>query len=61
MRSDDNKDRATHQYLETLSKYCILLQFDRRPRERSAILPDTVTCNRSPQHCLQLALRKLYV
>ena len=62
VRSHETKDRAIQEYLETPSKYCFLVQFEARPRERSAILPNAVTCSRSPQtHCLQLALRKRYV
>ena len=38
------------EYLETLSKYSILVQFEARSRERLAISPDTVTISRSPQH-----------
>ena len=59
MRSDESKNRATHQYLETLSKFCILEQFEARPRERSAILPDTVTCSRYntlPTACIEKAV-----
>ena len=37
-------------YLETPSKYGMLVQFEVRSRERLAILPITVTCSRSPQH-----------
>ena len=37
-------------YLETSSKYGILVQFKARSGERIAILPNTVTCNRSLQH-----------
>ena len=50
VRSHETKDRAIQEYLETPSKYCILVQFEARPRERSAILPNAVTCSRSPQH-----------
>ena len=50
MRSYETKDRAIHEYLETSSKYGILVQFGARSRERLAILPDTVTCSRSLQH-----------
>ena len=50
MRSYETKDRAILEDLETLSIYCMLVQFEARPRERSAILPDTVTCSRSLQH-----------
>ena len=50
MRSDKTKDRAIQEYLETPLKYCILVQFEVRPRERSAILPNAVICSRSLQH-----------
>ena len=50
IQSYKTKDRSIQNYLETLSKYCISVQFEPRPRERSAILPDTVTCSRSLQH-----------
>ena len=48
--SDETKDRAIQEHLETLSKYGSLVQFEARPRERPAILPDTVICSRSLQH-----------
>ena len=38
------------EYLETPSKYGILVQFEARSRERLAILPNKVTCSRSLQH-----------
>ena len=41
MRSDELKDRAIQEYLENRSKYCILVQFEARPRERSAFLLNT--------------------
>ena len=50
MRSDETKDRAIQEYLDTPSKYDILVHFGARPRERSAFLPDTVMCSRSLQH-----------
>ena len=34
MRSDETKDHAIQEYLETLSKYSILVQFGACPRER---------------------------
>ena len=37
-------------YLDTSSKYNILVQFKARSGERIAILPNTVTCNRSRRH-----------
>ena len=48
--SYETKDRAIQEYLETLSKSSMLVQFEARSRERLAILPDTVTCSRSLQH-----------
>ena len=50
LRSDKTKDRATREYLETPSKYSILVQLGVCQRERSAILPNAVTCSRSLQH-----------
>ena len=38
-RLDETKDRSIQEYLETLSKYCILVQFEARSRERLANLP----------------------
>ena len=61
MRSDKTKDRAIQEYFETSSKCCFLVQFEARPRERSAILPDTVACSRSATHCLSFALTERYV
>ena len=60
MRSDKTTDHAIQEYLETISKKKnrIWVQFEARSRERLAILPNTVTCSRSLQHCLQRALRK---
>ena len=52
MRSDETKDRAIQEYLETLSKYGILVHFEARLRERLAILPNTVTRSRSLQHTI---------
>ena len=49
-RLDETKDRVIFEHLETPSKYCMLMQFEVRSRERPAILPNTVTCSRSPQH-----------
>ena len=55
-RSDETKDRAIQEYLETNSKYSMLVLFEARSRERLAILP---TCSRSPQHTTcSLHLRK---
>ena len=50
MRSDKSKDRAIQEYLDTPSKYSILVQFEARSRERLAILPNTATRSRSPRH-----------
>ena len=50
MRSHETKDRAIQEYLETHSKYNMLVQLEARSRERPAILPDTVTCTRALQH-----------
>ena len=49
-RSDETKDRAIQEYLESPSKDGILMQFDARSRERFAILPNAVTGSRSQQH-----------
>ena len=46
MRSHETKDRAIQEYLETPSKYSMLVQFEARSREETAILPDKVTCGR---------------
>ena len=50
MRLDQAKDRTIQKYLETSSKYGILVQFKARSGEMIAILPNTVTCNRSLRH-----------
>ena len=51
MRSDETKDRAPQEHLETPSKYCVLVQFEARSRERLAIfLTSAVACSRSLQH-----------
>ena len=49
---DLTKPRITpyKKYLETSSKYGILVQFETRSRERIAILPNAVACNRPLQH-----------
>ena len=49
-RSDETKDRAIQEYLKTVSKYCILVQFEVRSRERLAILPNTIRRNRPLSH-----------
>ena len=50
MRSDETKDRPTQEYLETPSKYGMLMQLEATSRERLVILPNAVTCSRSLQH-----------
>ena len=50
MRLDHAKDRSIHKYLETSSKYGILVQFEDRSADRIAILTNTVTCYHPPQH-----------
>ena len=49
-RSDETKNRARQQYLETPSKYCMMAQFEARSRERLAILPHAVICGLSRKH-----------
>ena len=49
-RLDETKDRAIQEYLETSSKYGMVVQFEAPLGGRIAILPNTVTCSRSPQH-----------
>ena len=46
LRSDKTKDHAIQEYLETLSKYNILVQFGAGPRERTAVFPNAVACSR---------------
>ena len=48
-RSDETKDRAMQEYLEMPSKDRMLVQFEARSRERSAIFSNEVTCSRSLQ------------
>ena len=50
MRLEQSKDHPIQKYLETSSNLCILVQFKARPEQRTAILPITVTCNRSLRH-----------
>ena len=45
LRSDKTSDHALQEYLETISKYNIVVQFGAYPREKSAILPNAVTCS----------------
>ena len=47
IQSYENKDRAMQEYLETPSKYAILVKFEARSREILENLPNTVTCSRS--------------
>ena len=49
-RLDETKDRSIQEYLETPSKYGVLVQLEARSRGRLAILLNTVTCSRSLQH-----------
>ena len=49
-RNQGSRHTRIQEYLETPSKYSMLVQFEARSRERLAILPDTVTCSRSLQH-----------
>ncbi len=58
-RSDGTKDRAIPEYLDTPSKYSMLVQFEARSRGRLAILPERGNMQSfSTAHYLQLALRK---
>ena len=50
MRLDKAKDCSIQRYLETSSEYRKFVQFETRSRERIAIVPNTVTCNRPPRH-----------
>ena len=50
MRLDKAKDCSIQKYLETSSEYSIVVQFKTRSRERIAVLPDKVACNRSLRH-----------
>ena len=60
--SYETKDRAIQEYLETPSKYSILVQFEARSRERPPIFTRHGHMQSfSTTHCLQLALRKRYV
>ena len=58
MRLDQAKDRSIQKYLESSSKYGILVQCKDRSGERIANLPNTNTCNRSLRHtavCIEKA------
>ena len=60
MRSDETKDRAIQEYLETPAIYGILVQFGACPRERSAILLTrshaVVLYNTLPAACTEKAV-----
>ena len=61
MRSYETKDRAIQEYMETPSKYSILVQFEARSRERLAIFYQTrshadVLCNTLPAACMERAV-----
>ena len=58
MRSHENKDRSIQEYLETLSKYSIVVESEARSRERLAISSNSVTCSRSLQHTTSSLHRK---
>ena len=61
MRLDKVKDCSIQKYLETSSEYSIWMEFEICSRERLAVLPDKVACNRSLRHNYQLfAWRKRY-
>ena len=61
LRLVTNKIRAIHEYLETPPKYSILVQLEAGSRERLAILPNKVTCGRSPRYTgCGISLRKRY-
>ena len=50
MRLGKAKVRSIRKYLETSSEYCFLVQFEARSRDRIAVLPDKVACNRPLRH-----------
>ena len=50
MRLDKAKDCSIQECLETSSEYSFLVQFEARSRERIAVLPDMVACNRLLRH-----------
>ena len=50
MRLDKAKDCSIQKYLDTSSEYSILVQFETRSRERTAVLPNKVACNRPLRH-----------
>ena len=61
MRLEQSKNHSIQKYLETSSKYGILMQLEARSEERIAILSNTVHVQSfSTTHCLQFASRKRY-
>ena len=52
MRLITSKNRAIQKYLETLSEYSILVQFEARSTKRTAILSNKIKRSYSPQHTL---------
>ena len=50
MRIDKAKDCSIQKYLKTSSKILHIVQFETRSRDRIAIFPNTVACNRPLQH-----------
>ena len=58
MRFDKAKDCSIQKYLETSSKYSILVQFETRSRERIAVLSNKVACNRPLQHTISCLHRE---
>ena len=46
LRLVTTQNRVIQEYLETSSKYCILVQCEALSRERTTILPNKVTCER---------------
>ena len=57
-RSDESKDRVIQEYLETLSKYSISVQFEARPRREVCNFTKRGHMQSfSTTHCLQLELR----
>ena len=52
MRLVTSKNRAIQKYLETLSEYSILVQFEARSTKRTAILSNKIKRSYSPQHTL---------
>ena len=50
MQLDKTEDRSIQKYLEISKKNGILVQFETCSRERIAILPNKVACNRPLRH-----------